>query len=116
MFDEFIFDLKVARKKSGLSQADCGHLLGQSNHKVSQLERGEQLPTIGEICALSLIFGRSFESLWSEVLRQARRDLGVNLETLADQESNRPEFANRQRTLDRLAERLLEEQDHDHGR
>lgn len=116
MFDKFIFDLKVARKKSGLSQADCGHLLGQGNHKVSQLERGEQLPTIGEICSLSLIFGRNFESLWSEALRKARKDLGINLETLSDKKSNRPEFANRQRTLDRLAERLLEEQGHGHER
>ena len=115
MFDEFIFDLKVARKKSGLSQADCGHLIGGTNHKISQLELGAQMPTIREICSLSLIYGRSFESLWGEMLAQVRRDLGTNLETLPGRTSDRPEHFNRTKSLERLAQRLLEEQSSAYG-
>ena len=116
MFDEFIFDLKVARKKSGLSQADCGHLIGCSNHKISQLEHGDRLPTIREICALSVIYGRNFESLWAEVFRQVRADLETNLETLPEKRGNRPEVFSRAKTLERLAQRLLDEQSTAYGK
>ncbi len=116
MFDEFIFDLKVARKKSGLSQTDCGHLIGCSNHKISQLEHGDRLPTIREICALSLIHGRNFESLFGELFRQVRKDLEDNLETLPEKHGNRPEVFARAKTVERLAQRLLEEQDITYGK
>ena len=116
MFDEFIFDLKVARKKAGLSQADCGHLIGGTNHKVSQLERGDRTPTIREICTLSLIYGRSFESLFGEMFGQVRKDLSTNLETLPGRTSNRPEYFNRTKTLECLAQRLLEEKTVTYGR
>jgi transcriptional regulator with XRE-family HTH domain len=116
MFDDFILDLKVARKKAGLSQADCGHLIGGTNHKISQLEHGDRMPTIREVCALSLIYGRNFESLFGEIFQQVRRDLSTNLETLPDQTSNRPETFNRAKTLERLSQRLLEEQSYAYGK
>ena len=109
MFEEFILDLKVARKKSGLTQDDCGHLIGGTSHKISKLERGERPPTIREICALSLVYGRSFESLFGEMFAQVRKDLSQNLETLPEPEKRRPGGFNRSKTLEGLAERLLEE-------
>ena len=116
MFDDFIFDLKVARKKAGLSQADCGHLIGGTNYKISQLEHGDRMPTIREICALSLIYGRNFESLFGEVFQQVRKDLSTNLETIPERKSNRPEMFNRAKTLEGLAQRLLEEQSSAYGK
>jgi len=109
MFEEFILDLKVARKKSGLTQGDCGHLLGGSNHKISQVERGERPPTIEEICALSLIYGRNFESLFGEVFAQVRDNLAKNMETLPEPATQHPGGFNRTNTLEALAQRLLEE-------
>lgn len=109
MFEEFILDLKVARKKSGLTQGDCGHLISGSNHKISQLERGERPPTIQEICALSLIYGRSFESLWGEIFSEVRENLAANLETLPEPAGQQPGGFNRASTLEALAQRLLEE-------
>ena len=62
MSTEFALDLRLARKKSGLTQRDCAHLLNVHASKVSALEHGKQLPTLIEICTLSLIYGRSFEA------------------------------------------------------
>jgi len=115
MFDEFIFDLKVARKKSGLTQADCGHIIGGSVNKMSQIERGQRLPSIREVCALSLIYGRSFESLFGEVFRQVRKDLAENLESLPVPKKNWPGGYNRSSTLDALAQRLSEESQFNHA-
>jgi transcriptional regulator with XRE-family HTH domain len=109
MFEEFILDLKVARKKSGLTQGDTGHLIGGSNHKISQLERGERPPTIREICTLSLIYGRNFESLFGDVFAQVRRDLSQNLDSLPEPEKQHPGGFNRSNTLEALAQRLQEE-------
>lgn len=106
MFEEFIFDLKVARKKSGLTQADCGHLLGKTGKTISQLENGNRLPTIKEISALSLIYGRSFESLFGTLFSEIRRELAENLTTLPEPGSDWIGNHNRNMTLDGLSERL----------
>ena len=75
MHTAFAQDLKVARRKSGLSQLDCGHLLDINQQRMSQLENGKSLPTIPEICSLSLIYGRSFESLFGSVFLEVRNQL-----------------------------------------
>lgn len=115
MFDEFIFDLKVARKRSGLTQVDCGHLLGASDNVISQLERGQRPPTLRELCALSLIYGRSFDSLYADLLREVRDDLMEQLGSMPNAPKDWPAGQVRQRTLERLAQRLLEEADAGHG-
>ncbi|WP_323771751.1 helix-turn-helix transcriptional regulator [Antarctobacter sp.] len=114
MFEEFICDLKVARKRAGLTQSDCGHLVGVSHDAISQIERGQRMPTIRELCALSLIYGRSFESLYVEVLREVREDLRDKLASMPTEPKDWPAAARRQQTVERLARRLLEETDPDH--
>ncbi|MCK0138923.1 helix-turn-helix transcriptional regulator [Aliiroseovarius sp. F47248L] len=109
MFDEFIFDLKAARKMSGLTQKDCGHLIGGSEYRISQLERGQRLPTIREICTLSLVFGKNFESLYGAIFDEVRNDLEVRLGHLSEPEKTIPGHHNRTRTLERLHQRLLDE-------
>jgi len=109
MFEEFIFDLKVARKKSGLTQADCGHLLGKSGTLVSQLESGSRIPTIKEISALSLIYGRSFESLFGPIFSEIRKELAENLVTLPEPGNDWMGAVDREHTLDALAKSLDDE-------
>ena len=106
MFEEFIFDLKVARKKSGLTQADCGHLLGKSGTLISQMEGGSRMPTIKEISAFSLIYGRSFESLFGPVFDEVRKELAENLMTLPEPVNDWMGAIDREHTLDALAKRL----------
>lgn len=114
MFDEFIFDLKAARRMSGLTQKDCGHLIGGSEYRISQLERGQRLPTIEEICALSLILGKNFESLYAALFKRIRAGLEERLDTLPDLEKTIPGHFNRTRTLQKLQQRLLDENDRAH--
>jgi transcriptional regulator with XRE-family HTH domain len=109
MFEEFIFDLKVARKKSGLTQVDCGHLIGSSKNIISQIELGQRVPTIKELCSLSLIYGRSFESFYTDTLHQVRKDLVRKLKSMPAEPKGWPGSFARRRTLERLAGRLEEE-------
>ena len=103
MSKTFPLDLKVARRKSGLTQADCAHLLGVHRSKVSHLECGETEPTLRDICTLSLIYGRSFESLFSSVFYELRRELRARLVTLPAPGGSWIGRFNRKATLDRLA-------------
>ena len=107
MHSSFALDLKTVRHRSGLSQEDCGHLLGVDKRRISALERGNDMPTIPEICCLSLIFGRSFESLFGSVFRTLRIDLAHRLATLPGRRRKGwIERFNRQRVLNDIATRL----------
>lgn len=116
MFEEFIFDLKAARKMSGLTQRDCGHLIGGSEYRISQLERGQRLPTIREICTLSLVFGKTFESLYAALFKEIRRGLEERITSLPNPENAIAGHHNRSRTLDGLRQRLLDESGNDYDR
>ena len=111
MLEEFIFDLKVARKKSGLLQSDCGHLLGLSNKTVSDIEVGRRIPTMREMCILSLIFGRRFDSFYSEMLARSRREILDKLPSLPDPPAGWPRSIARKRSLGLLVRRLHDDDD-----
>ena len=106
MYQEFAMDLKVARRKSGLTQIDCAHLLGIHDTLLSQMENGRRMPTVKEICSLSLIYGRSFESLFSGVFQDVRIDLKERLLTIPKAPKAWIGSLNRQNTIDRLAQDL----------
>lgn len=82
MRTQFSLDLRLARRRSGFTQRDIAHLLAAHQSAISDLERGRVRPTLTQIVTLSLIYGRSFESLFSEVMTQARQDLVTQLDTL----------------------------------
>ena len=82
MSTEFALDLRTARRKAGYVQGDIAHFLASHQSAVSDLERGLKLPTVTEIVTLSLIYGRSFESLYAAEMLGARRDLKKRLRTL----------------------------------
>ncbi len=106
MFEEFLFDLRALRKRSGLTQADCAHLLGTSNQTVSQIELGERIPSAREICALSVIFGSSFESFYAENMHIVRSLLTENLESIPGAPEGWLATKPREATLGRLANHL----------
>ena len=110
MSTEFALDLRLARKKSGLTQRDCAHLLDVHASKLSALEHGKQLPTLIEICTLSLIYGRSFESLFGAVMRDIRESLKARLETIPRDTRSFAGTFHRAKSLERLGRRLVEEQ------
>lgn len=82
MSTEFALDLRAARRKAGYTQDDVAHLLDHHQSRVSDLEQGRDRPTLKQIITLSLIYGRSFESLFEEVMIESRRDLSVRIACL----------------------------------
>ena len=106
MTTEFALDLRLARRKAGFTQRDAAHLLGVHQSTVSDLERGRLLPTVGQIVTLSLIYGRSFESLFAQVMRDARRELKERLALVPDSVRAYVGTFNRTSSLERLRQRL----------
>jgi transcriptional regulator with XRE-family HTH domain len=108
MHAPFHLDLKVHRRKAGLSQDDVAHLIGVHPSKVSLLEGGRAFPTLRDVAALSVIFGRSAEEFVFTFVEEARKMIAARLPSMpAAPRRWVPQF-NRQHTLDSLAERLAE--------
>lgn len=114
MSNQFALDLRLARRKSGFTQRDCAHLLGIHKSRMSALERGNRLPNIPQICALSLIYGRSFESLFAQLLEEARTILTDRIRTLPKLKRQYVENFNREANIKRLKQRLSAETEY-HG-
>ncbi|MBK8458707.1 MAG: helix-turn-helix transcriptional regulator [Phyllobacteriaceae bacterium] len=114
MSTQFALDLRLARRKAGLTQRDTAHLLALDPSKLSKLERGRRLPTLTEIVTLSLIFGRSFEALFSSIIADAREALRRRLPSVPTLARVTVATTNRDATLARLEAQLAAERD-DHG-
>ena len=115
MSTEFALDLRLARRKAGFTQRDCAHLLAITPAKLSDLESGKRLPSLTQICTLSLIYGRSFDSVFGAVLGTARANLRVRILSMP---KNTRDFAgtrNREHSIERLARDLAKDEDHPHG-
>ncbi len=106
MTNEFALDLKLARKKAGFTQRDCAHLLAVHPATLSDLENGKRPPRLAQLCELSLIYGRSFQSLFNEIIETAKHELSDRLQSLPDAPKDWISSVNREYSLDRLAERL----------
>lgn len=106
-------DFRVARLNAGLSQADCAHLLQADAGTISAIEQGTRLPSLTHIISLCLVFGRSFESLFAELMDKARRDLLERLGTLPATARITVQNKNREATLARLGQRLVAEIERD---
>ena len=109
MTTQFGLDLRLARRRAGYTQRDCAHLLAVHQSKLSAFERGKDLPSIEEICTLSLIYGRSFESLFAEIMVRARKQLRRRLKTMPRDTRAYAGTRYRARSLEKLQERLDEE-------
>ena len=106
MIHEFSLDLRAARRNSGLRQVDCAHLMCADKSKISNLERGRQHPTVRDICTLSMIYGRTFESLFAGIFDEVRADLAMRLPTLPEPKPHYKRHQSREKTLQKLEERI----------
>ena len=115
MTTQFSLELRVARKNAGLTQYDVAHLLSTKQSNISRFEKGTRMPNQEQLIKLSLIYGRSFENLYAQMVHDARRALLAQLETLPYERSGRTNRTfNRPETLERLRDRLVAEVS-DHG-
>ena len=109
MKSQFALDLRVARRNAGLTQRDCAVLLSIQPSRYSDIENGKYLPRLPEICALSLIFGRTFEGLYGTLFNEAREALRATILTLPTDTRVYVGTKNREHTIEALAIRLAEE-------
>lgn len=114
MSSQFALDLRLARKKAGYTQDDLAHFLDTHQTVVSQLEHGKRRPTLTDVIDLSLVYGRSFESFFAEVMAERKEHLSVRLSTLPSPARKTMSTFNRPGSLARLQRRLAE--GHEHGR
>jgi len=114
MTTQFALDLRFARRKAGYTQRDVAHLLGAHQSAVSDLERGRNLPDLRGIITLSLIFGRSFESLFAELVKETRGRLMKRLKTMPRNVRSFAGTLNREYSMKKL-QRSLEAEHKDHA-
>ena len=67
------------------------------------------LPTVFEICSLSLIFGRTFESLFTEIMGAVREGIARRLTLLPEVARSYVGTFNREASLTKLSRRLAAE-------
>lgn len=101
MSTQFSQDLRLARRKTGFKQSDLAHFLDLHQSSVSDLEHGKHRPSLDQIIALSLIYGRSFESLFAELMAEQRARLAERLATLPMGEEPTAQTFNRSASLKR---------------
>jgi transcriptional regulator with XRE-family HTH domain len=114
MKTQFAHDLRLARRKAGYLQRDVAHLLGAGDKYVSALESGRRRPTLAQIVTLSVIYGRSFESLFTELMREAEAKLRDRILTMPRDVRGDVGRFNRPASIDGLARRLADNQ-HTYG-
>jgi len=106
MLTEFAQDLRLARRKSGLSQKEVASLLAIDQSTFSDLERGEKPPSVQQVCQFMLIFGRNFRSLFEEIVAAIKPDLQVRLESFPSKIRPRIAAGNRAHSIRQLGQRL----------
>jgi transcriptional regulator with XRE-family HTH domain len=102
----FNLDLKVRRRKAGLSQGDVAHLIGVHPSKISLLERGRMLPNLKDIAALSVVFGKSFEEFIHAVLSSARHQIAERIHSMPPAPKRWLPRFNRDHTIEVMATEL----------
>lgn len=107
MSTQFALDLRLARRKAGYTQGDVAHLLSGNQSLVSELEKGHRRPSLEQIVELSLIYGRSFESLFGELLTERQNVLHKRLKRLPEPARNTANTFNRASSLKTLERRLV---------
>lgn len=106
MITEFALDLRHARRKSGLSQAEVAHLIAINQATYSRFEQGALTPSVEQLCVLALIYGRSFTSYFERITAAQIPGLKNRLDALPTKDRPRVRIFNRARTLEKLRQRL----------
>lgn len=84
MTTQFAMDLRLARRKSGLSQEAVAELLGVRQSTISQLEQGKFRPSLKQVVDLSIVYDRSFESYFRLLTRERQPIIWHRLKQLPD--------------------------------
>lgn len=103
---DFALDLRVARRKAALTQADLAHILGVTYTRISRLESGETPPTAVELTILCLIFNGEIERLHAKIIQSEAVALGERLGSMPSRPKTWPNWHNRVHTLNGIGERL----------
>lgn len=103
---EFSNAVLLARKKAGLSQTDCAHLLEITPARFSRLENGKAAPSMKELCGIAVLFGRTMEGLSGDVFTERARTLKERLNDLPEPRRHRLSRFNRAFSLEALSDRL----------
>lgn len=106
MYQQFAQDLRLARRKAGLTQSDLAHLIGTSTREISALENGSRLPSLQQLIELSLIYGKSFECLHGELMERGKNKLRERLPSLPELLRQDVSTFNREGTLKRIERRV----------
>jgi len=114
MTTQFALDLRLSRRKVGLTQGDCAHLLGIQQSRFSDFERGSQMPRLGELCTLAIILNRQFDTVFEVELEQARRALKARIVSIPKHRRQNATTFGRDRTIRRL-KRTLEDNPTNYG-
>lgn len=112
MSTQFGLDLRLARRKAGYTQADIAALLSTHQSTVSDLEGGELRPDLEQIVMLSLIYGRSFEDFFADVMKECTALLQDRVLRLPEEVRDTAHTFNRHRSITRLQNRLKSQGDH----
>ena len=105
--------LRQARRGKGYTQQDCARSIGVSQARYSDYERGLKMPTVQHLCTLSVLLGKTFESVYAELMRDAKSTLRKNIRKLPTQVRSYVHTFNRNRNLERLQRNLDEDADKD---
>lgn len=100
-------DLRLARKRSGLSQRDVARLMEIDQTTYSAFERGRTAPDLEQICMLSLVFERSFLSLFELMIEEVSPRLLERVSALPQAKPKGPRLETRERHLHRLQRALV---------
>ncbi len=106
MKTDFAMDLHLARRKSGLTQSECGFLADIDQSTYSEFERGVTRPTLQQICSLSLLFGRSFDSLYEDIIAEMKLSYKERLRLLPRRRRPHLLAFNRYNSLRTLEQRI----------
>ena len=112
MRTQFAADLRLARRKAGYMQTDIAVLLSAHQSTVSDLESGALRPDLEQIITLSLIYGRSFEAFFEEIMAECSKLLRRRLEQLPKNVRQTGHTFNRAGSLRHLRQRLANPTSH----
>ena len=99
-------NLKLARRQSGLAQADCAHLLGVDASRMSLLESGKSGPSAVELAALCVLFDRPADDFTKGAIIALRKHLAVRLASMPACPQQWRDEQRRTQTLQALSARL----------
>jgi len=106
MVHELGLDLRVARKHAALTQADCAHMVGIGQPRISKFEAAKATPSVVELAILHLLFGQPLSRTSEGIIAVRRDELMGRLVTIPDCPENWRDSKRRFKTLSDVAEKL----------